>query len=282
MNKLNSYLQLIRFYNPIGFWLLLWPGFWGLFIHPGFEISHFVIVLLGSFLTRSLGCAINDFIDKDIDGKVFRTKDRPIAAGLITKFEAKIFIILLSLICLFLLSMTNEFTIKLVLFAAVPLIIIYPLAKRFISIPQIILGITFGLSLPISYSIVHGTIHQDAIFLYVACIFWIIAYDGIYALSDYEDDIRIKLNSLPVIFKENTAAVVLMFYFIFMIMIAIYAFTHSLELLAIGLLFLIYQMYLQFQMIKSERYIEAFKSNSHVGLVIAMIFFIENQNELFS
>ena len=102
MNKLNSYLQLIRFYNPIGFWLLLWPGFWGLFIHPGFEISHFVIVLLGSFLTRSLGCAINDFLDKDIDGKVFRTKDRPIAAGLITKFEAKIFIILLSVICLFL------------------------------------------------------------------------------------------------------------------------------------------------------------------------------------
>ena len=115
--------------------------------------------------------------------KIFASNFVISPAGLITKFEAKIFIILLSVICLFLLSMTNEFTIKLVLFTAVPLIIIYPLAKRFISIPQIILGITFGLSLPISYSIAHGTINQDAIFLYVACIFWIIAYDGIYALS---------------------------------------------------------------------------------------------------
>ncbi len=282
MNKFNSFLQLIRFHNPIGFWLLLWPGFWGLFIHPGFEISHFAIVLLGSFLTRSLGCAINDFFDKDIDAKVSRTKLRPIASGLITKFEAFFFIAMLSMVCLFLLSMTNEFTVKLVLFVAAPLIALYPLAKRFISVPQIILGITFGLSLPISYSIVHENLHLDAIFLYMACIFWIIAYDSIYALSDYEDDLQIKLNSLPVIFKENTEKVILIFYLIFFIMIAIYALINSLELLALGLLFLIYQMYLQFQMIKNHKFIEAFKSNSHIGLVIAMILFIENQNAVFN
>ena len=81
MNKINPYLNLIRFYNPIGFWLLLWPGLWGLFLQPGFNISDFTIVLLGSFLTRSLGCAINDFFDSDYDRKVDRTKSRPIASG---------------------------------------------------------------------------------------------------------------------------------------------------------------------------------------------------------
>ena len=73
MTKLNSYLSLIRFYNPIGFWLLLWPGLWGLFLSDNFNIENFTIVVLGSFLTRSLGCAINDFLDRDFDKSVERT-----------------------------------------------------------------------------------------------------------------------------------------------------------------------------------------------------------------
>ena len=90
MNKLNAYLNLIRFYNPIGFWLLLWPGMWGLFMSENFEIKHFAIVLVGAFLTRSLGCAINDYFDIGFDSQVKRTKNRPLANKTLSKVEALI------------------------------------------------------------------------------------------------------------------------------------------------------------------------------------------------
>ena len=93
MNKLNAYLNLIRFYNPIGFWLLLWPGMWGLFMSENFEIKHFAVVLIGAFLTRSLGCAINDYFDIGFDSQVKRTKNRPLANKTLSKVEALICII---------------------------------------------------------------------------------------------------------------------------------------------------------------------------------------------
>ena len=95
MNKVNSYLSLIRFYNPIGFWLLLWPGLWGLFLTNSFEIDHFTIVVLGSFLTRSLGCAINDLLDHKYDREVDRTKERPLANGELSFAEGIIILPLL-------------------------------------------------------------------------------------------------------------------------------------------------------------------------------------------
>ena len=112
MTKLNSYLELIRFYNPIGFWLLLWPGLWGLFLSDNFNISNFTIVILGSFLTRSLGCAINDLSDMKFDKNVERTKDRPLANNSLSVIEALLFIILLSACSLLLLSLTNIFTME--------------------------------------------------------------------------------------------------------------------------------------------------------------------------
>ena len=146
MSKLISYLNLIRFFNPIGFWLLLWPGLWGLFLSKNMDISYFTIVVLGSFLTRSVGCAINDIIDLQYDKKVERTKNRPLANGDLSLKEALIFTVILAAACLYLLSLTNMQTICLVLFVAVPMIIIYPLMKRFVSVPQLFLGATFGLS----------------------------------------------------------------------------------------------------------------------------------------
>ena len=88
MSKLVAYLNLIRFFNPIGFWLLLWPALWGVFIEPGFQLKHFAIVVLGAFLTRSLGCAINDILDRNYDNKVERTKGRPLANGDLSLMQA--------------------------------------------------------------------------------------------------------------------------------------------------------------------------------------------------
>lgn len=282
MNKFSGYLNLIRFRNPIGFWLLLWPGLWGLFIESGFGIKEFAIVVLGSFLTRSLGCAINDILDRDFDSKVERTKTRPIASGELSLLEALLFAAAMGFACVFLLLQTNQFTILLVAYCAIPLIIFYPLAKRFIAIPQLVLGITFGLSLPISYSTVHGYISLGAIYLYLACIFWIVAYDSYYALSDVDDDKKININSLPLVFGSSTLKVINIFYALFVVMIGLFAIHNNYGILKFGILFLIYQGYYQNKLGADGHYIQAFKSNSHVGLVIAMIFFIENQNEFFS
>ena len=101
-------------------------------------------------------------------------------------------------------------------------------------------------------------------------------------MSDLKDDMKIKLNSLPIMFMENTTFVIFISYSIFSIMLAFFAYKNGLGLLFLGLIFLIYQFYLQYELIKGGRFLEAFKSNSHIGLIIAMILFIENQNEFFN
>ena len=282
MTKLNSYLSLIRFYNPIGFWLLLWPGLWGLFLSNNFNIENFTIVVLGSFLTRSLGCAINDFLDKDFDKNVERTKSRPIASKDLSLSEAGIFIVILASICIFLLMQTNPFTIKLVSYFAIPMIIFYPLMKRFLAMPQLFLGATFGLSLPISYSIAESTVNIEVIFLYIGCIFWIIAYDTYYALCDIQDDKKLSLNSSAIFFGNDTQKAVILFSMLFLGVIITLAIKNSSLILGAGAIFLLYQIFLQNKLSKANKNLDAFKANSHIGLVIAILLFIENQNELFS
>ena len=282
MTKLNAYLELIRFYNPIGFWLLLWPGLWGLFLSDNFNISNFTIVVLGSFLTRALGCAINDLSDRNYDKNVERTKNRPLANNSLSVAEALIFTLLLGALCLFLLFQTNAYTIKLVGFIAAPMIVLYPLMKRFIAVPQIFLGATFGLSLPISYSIAEGAITNEILFLYLGCIFWITAYDTYYALCDLDDDKKLKLNSSAIFFGPDASRAAMIFSTLFAIIILIFAYKSASSIIAVGVIFLIYQINLQNNLSLANKNIEAFKANSHVGLVIAILIFFEKQSEFFN
>ena len=282
MTKLNAYLELIRFYNPIGFWLLLWPGLWGLFLSDNFNISNFTIVVLGSFLTRALGCAINDLSDRNYDKNVERTKNRPLANNSLSVVEALVFTGLLGALSLFLLSQTNTYTIKLVGFLAAPMIVLYPLMKRFIAVPQIFLGATFGLSLPISYSIAEGTITNEVLFLYLGCVFWITAYDTYYALCDVEDDRKLRLNSSAIFFGVDTPKVAMTFSSLFAATILVFAYKSASSIIALGVIFLAYQINLQNKLSLSNKNLEAFKANSHVGLVIAILIFIEKQSEFFN
>ena len=282
MSKVIAYLNLIRFFNPIGFWLLLWPGLWGLFLSGNMDISYFTIIVLGSFLTRSLGCAINDITAIKYDRKVDRTKSRPLANGDLTLKEALLFTLILASACLYLLSLTNMQTIYLVLTVAVPMIIIYPLMKRVIAVPQLFLGATFGLSLPISFSIAEGYVSLEIIFLYIGCIFWILAYDSYYALCDIEDDLKIHINSSAIFFGADIQKAIMLFYSVFVLITMLVAIQNNFKLMFIGALFLIYQGYFQNQLSQDGRNLEAFKSNSHVGLVIAIILFMENQSGLYN
>ena len=165
---------------------------------------------------------------------------------------------------------------------AVPMIIIYPLMKRFIAVPQIFLGATFGLSLPISYSIAESTISLEVLFLYFGCVFWIIAYDTYYALCDLDDDRKLNLNSAAIFFGDDTRKAVIVFSSLFVFSILILAYKNVSSIIALGVLFLLYQIYFQNQLSKTNNNLEAFKANSQVGLVVAVLLFIEKQSEFFS
>ena len=184
--------------------------------------------------------------------------------------------------CIFLLLQTNAFTIKLVCYLAIPMIIVYPLMKRFLAVPQLFLGATFGLSLPISYSIAESSISLEVIFLYLGCIFWIIAYDTYYALCDLADDRKLNLNSSAIFFGNDSQKVIILFSLLFLGIIMVFALKNSSLILGAGVVFLSYQIYFQNKLSKANKNLDAFKANSHIGLVLAILIFIENQNEFFS
>ena len=188
MSSLMSYIKLARLDKPIGIYLLLWPSLLGLMlgaVNEGYvDFENYLIVLAGAILVRSCGCVINDISDYKFDKLVKRTKDRPIASGEIGLKEAWIFFIILAIASLNLLFLTPPITIKLALFFSL-LILLYPLAKRFVRAPQIVLGITFGSGSIISYSLQSDSFSISLVVLYIGLIAWIVSFDTIYACLLY-------------------------------------------------------------------------------------------------
>lgn len=200
-DRLVAYAYLIRLDKPIGTLLLLWPTLWALWLaSSGFPDWHLLIIfILGTFLMRSAGCAMNDYADQDFDRHVLRTKDRPITSGKITGKEALAVAAALALIAYLLIQPLNALTQELSFFA-LALAIIYPFTKRFFAIPQAILGIAFGFGIPMAYAAVLDFIPMEAWILFVGNIFWAIAYDTAYAMVDRDDDLRLGLRTSAITF----------------------------------------------------------------------------------
>jgi 4-hydroxybenzoate polyprenyltransferase len=200
-NRLIAYAYLIRLDKPIGTLLLLWPTLWALWLaSSGFPEWHLLIIfILGTFLMRSGGCAMNDFADRDIDRHVQRTKDRPITSGKISGKEALVVAATLALIAFLLIQPLNALTKELSFFA-LAVTIIYPFTKRFFAIPQAVLGIAFGFGIPMAYAAVLDFIPAEAWILFVGNVFWAIAYDTAYAMVDREDDVRLGLQTSAITF----------------------------------------------------------------------------------
>jgi 4-hydroxybenzoate polyprenyltransferase len=200
-NRLIAYAYLIRLDKPIGTLLLLWPTLWALWLaSSGFPEWHLLIIfILGTFLMRSGGCAMNDFADRDIDRHVQRTKDRPITSGKISGKEALVVAATLALVAFLLIQPLNMLTKELSFFA-LAVAIIYPFTKRFFAIPQAVLGIAFGFGIPMAYAAVLGFIPAEAWILFVGNIFWAIAYDTAYAMVDRDDDVRLGLQTSAITF----------------------------------------------------------------------------------
>jgi len=200
-DRIVAYAYLIRLDKPIGTLLLLWPTLWALWLASGGFPQWYLLVIfiLGTFLMRSAGCAINDYADQDFDRHVLRTKDRPITSGKISGKEALMVAGTLALIAFLLIQPLNALTKELSFFA-LAVAILYPFTKRFFAIPQAVLGIAFGFGIPMAYAAVLGFIPLEAWVLFVGNIFWAIAYDTAYAMVDRDDDLRLGLRTSAITF----------------------------------------------------------------------------------
>ncbi len=203
LERLTQYARLTRLHRPIGILLLLWPSLWALWIAadgaPPWGMV--LIFVLGVAVMRSAGCAINDFADRNIDGEVKRTSDRPLVTGQVSPREAIGVFIALCLLAFGLVLLLNRQTIYMSVVAVV-LAAAYPFAKRYTHLPQIILGMAFGWAVPMAFMAITETAPPVAWLLYVATVIWALVYDTQYAMVDRDDDIRIGVKSTAILFGE--------------------------------------------------------------------------------
>lgn len=196
-----QYARLMRLDRPIGIWLLLWPTLWGLWIaaagRPSPEL--FVIFVAGVVVMRSAGCVINDFADRNLDGHVRRTRDRPLAAGTVAPAEALALFAVLGLVGLALLVPLNTLA-RLLALGAVALTIVYPFSKRWLAAPQLLLGAAFGWGIPMAFAATTGAVPRLAWLLWLIVVVWALIYDTMYAMADREDDLRIGVRSTAILF----------------------------------------------------------------------------------
>ena len=211
--RLRRYEQLMRLDKPIGTLLLLWPTLWALLIAGAGRPSLFVVWIsaLGTVLMRSAGCIINDYADRDFDGQVERTRDRPLATGAVSTREAMLLAAVLALSAFLLVLPLNPLVWKLA-FIALFLAVSYPFTKRFMAIPQAYLGIAFGFGIPMGFAAVQGAVPWLGWLLLLANIFWAIAYDTEYAMVDRDDDLRIGIRTSAITFGRYDVAAVMLCY----------------------------------------------------------------------
>lgn len=197
---LKPYLRLGRFDRPIGSWLLLFPCWWSATLvaiatnESAPNWWHFVLFAIGAFVMRGAGCAYNDYVDRDFDAKVERTKSRPIPSGQVTPTQALGFVVALSLTGLLVLLQLNFFTIGLAI-SSLALVALYPFMKRLTDWPQLVLGLTFNWGALVGWAATAGEISLAPLLLYAGAVFWTLGYDTIYAHQDKEDDLTLGLKS---------------------------------------------------------------------------------------
>ncbi len=200
---MNAYFRLMRFDKPIGIYLLLWPTLWALFLAAGGfpDIKILSIFIFGTFLMRSAGCVINDYADRKIDKLVKRTQNRPITTGEIKPKSALILFFVMMILALALVSFTNLLTIKLA-FIAGALATLYPFTKRWIHLPQFVLGMAFAMSTPMAFAATNSNIPSSAWWVFLATLIWTLIYDTMYAMADREEDLKIGVKSSAILFAK--------------------------------------------------------------------------------
>jgi 4-hydroxybenzoate polyprenyltransferase len=223
---LRPYLRLARADRPIGAWLLLLPCWWSAALaaiaagQPYPNPWHVFFFFVGAFVMRAAGCTWNDIVDRDLDAKVARTRSRPIPSGQVSAKAAAVFLGLQALAGLLVLAQFNRFTIVLGI-ASLAIVAVYPLAKRVIWWPQVVLGLAFSWGALMGWAAVFGRLDAPALLLYAGSIAWVIGYDTIYAHQDREDDALIGVKSTARLFGQRTRVALLCFYALAVVLIGL-------------------------------------------------------------
>ena len=270
---MNAYFRLMRLNKPIGIYLLLWPTYWALFLSAGGwpDIDLLIIFTFGVIITRSAGCVINDYADREIDKHIARTRDRPITAGEISPKAALLLFFALGLIAFALVLLTNTLTIK-ISFIALALAVLYPFTKRWTNLPQLILGLAFAMSVPMAFSAQTGTVPASAGWIFLATVLWTLIYDTLYAMADRDEDLKIGVKSTAILFAKydqifiTLLQVLLMIVFIKIGNLFDLGTFYDISLIII-LLFMIYHQFLIKKRQKMD-YFKAFINNHFIGMTV--------------
>ena len=271
--QLKQFVSLTRFDRPIGIYLLLWPTLTALWIAAeGWPGWHLLLVFaLGTVLTRSAGCIINDLADMKFDGSVKRTQDRPLIVGKVAPLEALLLAGSIAFFALLLVLTTNIYTVYMSVFAVI-IAVVYPFMKRYTYLPQAFLGIAFSWGIPMTFTAVSNEIANVAWLLLIANLLWVVAYDTQYAMVDRDDDIKLGLKSTAILFAELDRSMIAILQVSFVATLLLV--TRSVELSvyyylglsgAIGLF--IYQHYLTWNRSR-EGCFKAFLNNHWVGFSV--------------
>jgi 4-hydroxybenzoate polyprenyltransferase len=214
--KLALYLALIRWDRPAGWLLLLWPTLGALWVASnGFPGWHLLSVFVfGTILMRSAGCCINDVADREYDKYVKRTAQRPVTTGALSVKEALGVGAVLALLAFALVLTTNAITIGMS-FAALAVTLAYPYAKRYVSMPQAVLGVAFGMGIPMAFAAVIGEVPLLAWVLFLGNLCWVLAYDTEYAMVDRDDDLRLGIKTSAITLGKLDVPAVMLFYLLF-------------------------------------------------------------------
>jgi len=219
-SRLALYLDLIRWDRPAGWLLLLWPTLSALWLAsggwPGWHLLS--VFVLGTVLMRSAGCCVNDVADRDFDRHVKRTAGRPVTRGAVSVREALLLGALLALVAFGLVLTTNPPTVLMSLLA-LAVTLAYPYAKRFVAMPQAVLGVAFSFGIPMAFAAVVGgndwtlsAVPAVALWLLLSNLLWVLAYDTEYAMVDRDDDLRIGMKTSAITLGRYDVAVVMACY----------------------------------------------------------------------
>ncbi len=273
MKKIRAYLELMRFHKPVGIFLLLWPTLWALWISaggfPSFKIL--IIFIVGVILMRAAGCVVNDIADRKLDPHVARTRNRPLASGVVSLKEALLLLAVLYLCALILVLFLNTLSLKLAIVGAL-LSLAYPFSKRFIQLPQFILGLAFAWAIPMAFAAQGGELPPITWLLFSITVLWALIYDTEYAMVDREEDLKIGVYSSAILFGCYDRFWIAIFQFLMLALLLVLGVKRGLQWAYFVALFAVFLLMLYQQWLIRERKpvacFKAFLNNQWMGALI--------------
>lgn len=271
--KLRGFVQITRLDKPIGIYLLLWPTYWALWLASGGtpSLHLFIVFTLGVVVMRSAGCAVNDLADRNFDGMVKRTNQRPLVSGLLTVKEGIAIFIGLLAVALGLLLTLSLSTWPWAVVAAI-IASAYPFMKRFTHFPQVVLGTAFSMGMPMAFVQIQGYVPELVWWLFIANLLWTVAYDTMYAMVDRDDDLQIGVKSTAIIFGRFDKVIVALLQLITLLILVYIGLNEGLSPiyysgLGVAALFFLYQQWLIKDRVR-EYCFKAFLNNHYAGMFI--------------